>query len=99
MIFSKVNVILLDESVETFEFNPRTATGADLLAMVSERLSLYEQDYFGFAVEEAANAGFESKASKPPRHYQGVCPKWLHPLIRVRKQGSAEHKFTFYAVI
>jgi hypothetical protein len=53
MILSKVNVIMLDESVETFEFDPRSGSGGDLLAMVCQRLVLYEMDYFGFTIEES----------------------------------------------
>ena len=86
MIFSKVNVVMLDESVETFEFNPREALGADLLSMVAARLSLYEMDYFGFTVEEIAKSNGGSGTNKKPQ--TSLCPKWLNPMRRVRKQES-----------
>ena len=76
MTSSKVNVILLDddESVETFEFDPRATTGLGLTGLVCRHLELRrEADYFGLAVEEE-----EEDAA--------ACPTWLRHDRLVRKQ-------------
>ena len=76
---SKVNVILLDGSVETFEFEPRSSTGAALTGLVCRHAGLPrgESDYFGLAV--AAEEGENEKR---------VCPTWLRHDRLVRKQES-----------
>ena len=70
----KGNVILLDdESVETFEFDPRSTTGLGLMGLVCRHLQLRrEADYFGLAVEEEGA--------------RRTCPTWLRHDRLVRKQ-------------
>ena len=80
---SKVNVILLDESVETFEFAPRSTSGLDLMAAVCRHLELREPDYFGLVVEEGA-----VKAGRPREHGSRLCPVWIKPDRCVRKQET-----------
>ena len=80
---SKVNVILLDESVETFEFAPRSTSGLDLMAAVCRHLELREPDYFGLVVEEGA-----VKAGRPRGSGSRLCPAWIKPDRRVRKQET-----------
>ena len=77
---SKVNVILLDGSVETFEFEPRSSTGAALTGLVCRHAGLPrgEADYFGLAVAEAEEGEREKR----------VCPTWLRHDRLVRKQES-----------
>ena len=75
---SKVNVVLLDGSVETFEFDPRSSTGLGLMGLVCRHLGLprAEADYFGLAVAEEGE------------HEKRVCPTWLRHDRLVRKQES-----------
>ena len=73
---SKVNVILLDESVETFEFEPRSTRGRDLMAAVCRHLELREPDYFGLVVEDD---GIKANC---------FCPVWIKPDRCVRKQET-----------
>ena len=79
--YSKVNVILLDGSVETFEFDPRSTTGAALMGLVCRHAGLprAEADYFGLAVADAEEGEHEEKR---------VCPTWLRHDRLVRKQES-----------
>ena len=76
---SKVNVILLDGSVETFEFDPRSSTGLALMGLVCRHLGLprAEADYFGLAVAVVTAEGDKR-----------VCPTWLKLDRLVRKQES-----------
>ena len=76
---SKVNVILPDGSVETFEFEPRSSTGAALMGLVCRHAGLprAEADYFGLAVADAEEEGEREKR---------VCPTWLRHDRLVRKQ-------------
>ena len=97
MTTSKVNVILLDESVETFEFEPRSTTGLGLMGIVCRHLQLRrEADYFGLVVEEEEEEEEEEDTIGGVKHRRKrMCPTWLRLDRIVRKQETCAK--TFYS--
>ena len=88
MTSSKVNVILLDddESVETFEFEPRSTIGLGLMSIVCRHLQLRrEADYFGLVVEEEEE---EEDTIGVKHRKKRMCPTWLRLDRIVRKQET-----------
>ena len=93
MTSSKVNVILLDRSVETFEFEPRSTTGLGLMGIVCRHLQLRrEADYFGLVVEEEEE---EEDTIGVKHRKKRMCPTWLRLDRIVRKQETCAK--TFYS--
>ena len=92
MTSSRVNVILLDKSVETFEFEPRSTTGLGLMGIVCRHLRLRrEADYFGLVVEEEQEEDTIGVKHRKKR----MCPTWLRLDRIVRKQETCAK--TFYS--